>query len=114
VEVAYGRDLTHNINVKGVWWGCKYAIQSMKKHGKGGSIINVASMVAKVGSAAPQLACMFRLFTNIDPRYGVEGCSSCPVKRIGGRACERGYSSQFTLPGAIEYTSAAELFGYTR
>jgi len=49
-------DLTHNINVKGVWWGCKYAIQSMKKHGKGGSIINTASMVAKVGSAAPQLA----------------------------------------------------------
>jgi NAD(P)-dependent dehydrogenase (short-subunit alcohol dehydrogenase family) len=55
---ADDRDLTHNINVKGVWWGCKYAIQSMKKHGKGGSIINTASMVAIVGSAAPQLACI--------------------------------------------------------
>jgi NAD(P)-dependent dehydrogenase (short-subunit alcohol dehydrogenase family) len=51
------RDLTHSINVKGVWWGCKYAIKSMKEHSKGGSIINTASMVAKVGSAAPQLAC---------------------------------------------------------
>jgi NAD(P)-dependent dehydrogenase (short-subunit alcohol dehydrogenase family) len=60
------RDLTHNINVKGVWWGCKYAIQSMKKHGKGGSIINTASMVAKVGSAAPQLACTSLLVVNID------------------------------------------------
>ena len=49
--------MTHNINVKGVWWGCKYAIRSMQKHGKGGSIINTASMVAKVGSAAPQIAC---------------------------------------------------------
>ena len=57
VKLAHSRDLTHNINVKGVWWGCKYAIQSMKKHGKGGSIINTASIVAKVGSAAPQLAC---------------------------------------------------------
>lgn len=56
------RDLTHNINVKGVWWGCKYAIESMKKHGKGGSIINTASMVAKVGSAAPQIACKFTLY----------------------------------------------------
>jgi NAD(P)-dependent dehydrogenase (short-subunit alcohol dehydrogenase family) len=57
------RDLTHNINVKGVWWGCKYAILSMKKHGKGGSIINTASMVAKVGSAAPQIACTSLDFT---------------------------------------------------
>ena len=59
-------DLTHNINVKGVWWGCKYAIKSMKEHGKGGSIINTASMVAKVGSAAPQLACTFSSLVDMD------------------------------------------------
>lgn len=59
-------DLTHNINVKGVWWGCKYAIKSMKEHGKGGSIINTASMVAKVGSAAPQLACTFSSLVGVD------------------------------------------------
>lgn len=50
-------DLTMNINVKGVWFGSKHAILSLRKHGKkNGSIINVASVVALVGSATPQLA----------------------------------------------------------
>lgn len=50
-------DLTHNINVKGVWFGSKHAILSMRRHEKKiGSIINTASVVALVGSATPQLA----------------------------------------------------------
>ena len=50
-------DLTHNINVKGVWYGSKHAVLSMRKHKKtNGSIINTASVVALVGSATPQLA----------------------------------------------------------
>lgn len=50
-------DLTMAINVKGVWWGCKYAVESMRRHGKArGSVINTASVVALVGSATPQLA----------------------------------------------------------
>ncbi|KAL8669983.1 MAG: hypothetical protein Q9168_005445, partial [Polycauliona sp. 1 TL-2023] len=50
-------DLTMGINVKGVWWGCKYAVLSMRKFGKSrGSVINTASVVALVGSATPQLA----------------------------------------------------------
>ncbi|KAI8055489.1 short-chain dehydrogenase [Syncephalis plumigaleata] len=48
-------DLTMTINVKGVWWGCKYAIEAMRKSG-GGSIINTASFVAVMGAATPQLA----------------------------------------------------------
>ncbi|KAG0023368.1 hypothetical protein BGZ80_009595 [Entomortierella chlamydospora] len=48
-------DLTMNINVKGVWFGCKYAIEEMRKTG-GGSIINTASFVALRGAATPQLA----------------------------------------------------------
>ncbi|KAI8602604.1 hypothetical protein EDD21DRAFT_371407 [Dissophora ornata] len=48
-------DLTMKINVKGVWWGCKYAIEEMRKTG-GGSIINTASFVALRGAATPQLA----------------------------------------------------------
>lgn len=50
-------DLTQNINVKGVWFGCKHAVLSMRRHGKtNGSIINTASVVALVGSSTPQLA----------------------------------------------------------
>jgi NAD(P)-dependent dehydrogenase (short-subunit alcohol dehydrogenase family) len=50
-------DLTHNINVKGVWYGCKHAVLSMRRHRKrSGSVINVASFVALMGAATPQLA----------------------------------------------------------
>ncbi|KAG0163036.1 hypothetical protein DFQ30_000827 [Apophysomyces sp. BC1015] len=48
-------DLTMDINVKGVWYGCKHAILAMRKSG-GGSIINTASFVALMGAATPQLA----------------------------------------------------------
>jgi len=57
-------DLTMQINAKGVWWGCKYAILAMRKNPTdeskglhtGGSIINTASFVASMGAATPQLA----------------------------------------------------------
>ena len=48
-------DLTMNINLKGVFLGCKYGIPALRANG-GGSIINTASIVALVGSATPQLA----------------------------------------------------------
>ena len=58
-------DLTQAINVKGVWYGCKHAIVAMRNNKAepekglhvGGSIINVASFVAKMGAATPQIAC---------------------------------------------------------
>ena len=46
---------TMDINVKGVWLCCKAGIPVMLDSG-GGSIINVASFVAHVGAATPQLA----------------------------------------------------------
>src|SRR5215207_4262195 len=48
-------DLTMAINLKGVFLGCKYGIPAIKRAG-GGSIINVASFVALLGAATPQLA----------------------------------------------------------
>ncbi|KAF3810933.1 putative oxidoreductase YxbG [Colletotrichum gloeosporioides] len=40
-------DKTFDINVKGVWYGSKHAVRSLRKHGKKkGSIINTASMGA--------------------------------------------------------------------
>ena len=50
-------DLTMKINVKGVWFGSKHAVKSLRRHQKKkGSVINTASMVALVGAATPQLA----------------------------------------------------------
>jgi len=48
-------DKTFNINVKGVWYGCKYALPALRRAG-GGSVINTASFVALRGAATPQLA----------------------------------------------------------
>lgn len=48
-------DLTMAINVKGVFYGCKYGIPAMRRAG-GGSIINTASFVAIMGAATPQIA----------------------------------------------------------
>lgn len=48
-------DLTMNINLKGVFLGCKYGIPALRRAG-GGSIINTASLVALMGSGTPQLA----------------------------------------------------------
>ncbi len=48
-------DLTMDINLKGVFLGCKYGIPALRRAG-GGSIINTASFVALVGAATPQIA----------------------------------------------------------
>ena len=48
-------DLTLDINAKGVFLGCKYCIPALKRAG-GGSIINTASFVARLGAATPQVA----------------------------------------------------------
>ncbi|KAK4692333.1 hypothetical protein P7C71_g4851, partial [Lecanoromycetidae sp. Uapishka_2] len=82
-------DLTQNINVKGVWYGCKHAILSLRKHGKtNGSIINTASVVALVGSSAPQLAytaskgavlAMTRELAMVHAKEGFRFNSLCPA-----------------------------------
>ena len=48
-------DMVMNINVKGVFLGCKYGIPALLRAG-GGSIINTASFVALVGAATSQIA----------------------------------------------------------
>ncbi|HWP60393.1 MAG TPA: glucose 1-dehydrogenase [Candidatus Acidoferrales bacterium] len=48
-------DLTMNTNLKGVFLGCKYGIPALRRAG-GGSVINMASFVALIGAATPQLA----------------------------------------------------------
>ncbi|KAH8548457.1 hypothetical protein BGW37DRAFT_506219 [Umbelopsis sp. PMI_123] len=79
-------DLTMDINVKGVWFGCKYAILAMRKCG-GGSIINTASFVAIMGAATPQLAytaskgavlAMTRELAMVHARENIRVNSLCP------------------------------------
>lgn len=82
-------DLTQNINVKGVWFGSKHAILSMRRHGKNkGSVINTASVVALVGSATPQLAytaskgavlAMTRELAIVHAREGFRFNALCPA-----------------------------------
>ncbi|KAH7037097.1 short chain dehydrogenase reductase [Microdochium trichocladiopsis] len=82
-------DLTMDINVKGVWYGCKHAVLSMRKHKKTkGSIINTASVVALVGSATPQLAytaskgavlALTRELAIVHAREGIRFNSLCPA-----------------------------------
>ncbi|KAK0772417.1 hypothetical protein LTS16_014923 [Friedmanniomyces endolithicus] len=82
-------DLTQAINVKGVWYGSKHAILSLRRHHKTvGSIINTASVVALVGSATPQLAytaskgavmAMTRELAIVHAREGYRFNALCPA-----------------------------------
>lgn len=82
-------DLTQNINVKGVWFGCKHAVLSLRRHKKTkGSIINTASVVALVGAATPQLAytaskgavlALTRELAMVHARDGYRFNSLCPA-----------------------------------
>ena len=79
-------DLTMNINLKGVFFGCKYGIPAILRAG-GGSVINTASFVAVLGAATPQLAytaskggvlAMTRELAVIHAREGVRVNALCP------------------------------------
>lgn len=48
-------DMVINVNLKGVFLGCQYAVPALLRAG-GGSIINTASFVAIMGAAVPQIA----------------------------------------------------------
>lgn len=75
-----------DVNLKGVWLGCKHGVPAMVDSG-GGSIINVASFVALVGAATAQIAytaskggvlSMTREIAVEYARRGVRANSLCP------------------------------------
>jgi len=79
-------DRTMAINVKGVFFGCKYGIPAIRRAG-GGSIINTASFVALLGAATPQVAytaskgavlAMSRELSVIHAREGIRVNALCP------------------------------------
>lgn len=77
---------TMEINVRGVLLGCRHAIPVMLAGG-GGSIINVASFVAHMGAATPQISytaskgavlAMTREIAVIYARQGIRANALCP------------------------------------
>jgi NAD(P)-dependent dehydrogenase (short-subunit alcohol dehydrogenase family) len=75
-----------DVNLKGVWLGCKAGIPAMLESG-GGSIINVASFVALMGAATAQIAyttskggvlSMTREIAVEYARQGIRANSLCP------------------------------------
>jgi NAD(P)-dependent dehydrogenase (short-subunit alcohol dehydrogenase family) len=79
-------DITMDVNVKGLWQCCRAAIPTMLAGG-GGSIVNVASFVAHVGAATPQLAyttskgavlAMTREIAVTHARQGLRANALCP------------------------------------
>ena len=82
---------TMDINVLGTLLGCKYAIPAMqasaKEAGEAGSIVNVASFVAHMGAATPQIAytaskgavlAMTREIAVTYARQGIRANALCP------------------------------------
>jgi NAD(P)-dependent dehydrogenase (short-subunit alcohol dehydrogenase family) len=75
-----------DVNLKGVWLGCKHGVPALIESG-GGSIINVASFVAIVGAATAQIAytaskggvlSMTREIAVEHARNGVRANALCP------------------------------------
>jgi len=74
------------VNLRGVFLGCKHGIPALRRNG-GGSIINTASFVALVGSAAAQIAytaskggvlALTREIATIHAREGIRANALCP------------------------------------
>jgi len=79
-------DRVMDVNLKGVWLGCKHGLPAMIESG-GGSIINTASFVALMGAATPQIAytaskggvlAMTREIAVEHARHGIRANTLCP------------------------------------
>ena len=77
---------TMAVNALGVFLGCKYGIPALRRAG-GGSIINTASFVARMGSAVPQIAytaskgavlALTRELAVVHAREGIRVNALCP------------------------------------
>lgn len=77
---------TMQINLKGVYLGCKHGIPALRRAG-GGAVINTASFVAVLGAATPQLAytaskggvlALSRELAVVHAREGIRVNALCP------------------------------------
>src|SRR3954466_14851839 len=88
---------TMDINVKGVLLGCRYAIPAMLASG-GGSIVNVASFVAHMGAATPQIA-----YT------ASKGAVLALTREVAVEHARNGIRANALCPGPVETALLTEL-----
>jgi NAD(P)-dependent dehydrogenase (short-subunit alcohol dehydrogenase family) len=85
------------VNLKGVWLGCKFGIPALLDSG-GGSIVNVSSMVALLGSATAQIA-----YTTS------KGGILSMTRELAVEFARRGIRANALCPGPIETPLMADL-----
>jgi NAD(P)-dependent dehydrogenase (short-subunit alcohol dehydrogenase family) len=85
------------VNLKGVWLGCRAAVPAMLASG-GGSIVNVASFVALMGAATAQLA-----YT------ASKGGVLAMTRELAVEYARKGIRANSLCPGPIETPLLAEL-----
>ena len=90
-------DMVIDINLKGVFFGCQYAIPALLRAG-GGSIINTASFVAIMGAAVPQIA-----YT------ASKGGVLAMTREIAVEFARQGIRANSLCPGPVETPLLAEL-----
>jgi NAD(P)-dependent dehydrogenase (short-subunit alcohol dehydrogenase family) len=86
-----------DVNLKGVWLGCRFGIPAMLESG-GGSIVNVASFVALMGAATAQIA-----YTSS------KGGVLAMTREIAVEYARRGIRANALCPGPIDTPLLAEL-----
>ncbi len=87
------------VNLKGVWLGCRYGVPALLASG-GGSIVNVSSVVALMGSATPQIA-----YT------ASKGGVLSLTRELAVEYARQGIRVNALCPGPIETPLLAELLG---
>jgi NAD(P)-dependent dehydrogenase (short-subunit alcohol dehydrogenase family) len=90
-------DRVMEVNLKGVWLGCRAAVPAMLDSG-GGSIVNVASFVALMGAATAQMA-----YT------ASKGGVLAMTRELAVEYARRGIRANSICPGPIETPLLAEL-----
>ncbi len=90
-------DRVMEINLKGVWFGCRAGIPAMVESG-GGSIVNVASFVALMGAATAQIA-----YTSS------KGGVLAMTREIAVEWGRRGIRANSLCPGPVDTPLLAEL-----